>query len=252
MRLPEGYSKDMHRVWCQPPRQVAMDLDKVVRDDLGTGPGLSAVDVRLDLIPMNDPAAQQNQSFTLVEDTPSSVPSSGTPTGQVPDNPQFEEGLLSTSEAASLAGVDSRTIRRWFNSGKIRGKLDGHKLLVYEEDTRKLSGTTPGTVDDFSPPDPGQDADVSGTEIVEVDITPDEEKPSQARTEVNPERDRLITIIEGQAHQLKAAGDVIMYLRSQLDEKDDAIKLLTCSKSLNWWQRLSARIAGKTGRASNE
>lgn len=252
MRLPEGYAGNIHHVWYQPPRQAAVDLDKVVRDVSGTGPGLSVDYVRLDFLSMNEPASQQNQPFPLAEDTASSIPASGTPTGQVPDNTESEEGLLSTSEAATLAGVDSRTIRRWHSSGKIRGKLDGHKLLVYEDDIDKLSGTTPGTVDDFSPPDPGQEADMSGAQIVEVDVTPEEQNVEPARPETNPERDRLITIIEGQAHQLKAAGDVIMYLRSQLDEKEDAIKLLTCSKSLNWWQRLSARIAGKTGRASNE
>lgn len=39
MRLSVGYSRDMHRVWYQPPRQCDTDLDKVVRDDSGTCPG---------------------------------------------------------------------------------------------------------------------------------------------------------------------------------------------------------------------
>jgi hypothetical protein len=41
---------------------------------------------------------------------------------------------------------------------------------------------------------------------------------------------RLVDIIENQAHQLKAAGDVIMYLRSQIEEKHTELtqlKLLT-------------------------
>ena len=51
----------------------------------------------------------------------------------------------------------------------------------------------------------------------------------------NPELQRLLSIIENQAHQLKAAGDVIMYLRSQVDDKDTQLKLLTDSQQKTGW-----------------
>jgi hypothetical protein len=53
-------------------------------------------------------------------------------------------------------------------------------------------------------------------------------------------------VIEGQAHQLKAAGDVIMYLRAQVEEKESQLKLLTDSQhNRGWWVRFSSWFMGK-------
>lgn len=192
---------------------------------------------------MNELPAQQEHTFTVPGDIKDEQGVSGTLPVNAPDGSGDDDDLLSTSEAASLAGVDSRTIRRWFSSGKIKGKLDGHKLLVYSADVLKMSGTMPGTVEDFNPSDPGQEADMSGAEVVDIEVSPPKEK--QASPDVNPERERLIAIIESQAHQLKAAGDVIVYLRSQLDDKEQEIKLLTCSESTSgWWAKFYRWFVG--------
>lgn len=159
---------------------------------------------------MNESAAQQNQSLSLAEDTPVSTRASGTATDQVPDGQESEEGLLPTSEDATLAGVDSRTIRRWFAAGKIRGKLDGHKLLVYADKIEKLSGTTPGTDDDFSPPDPGQQADMSGAEILDVDVS-------------GTDRDALI---EKMMNQLVGAAGRVSWLECELEQQRKELRLL--------------------------
>jgi len=125
----------------------------------------------------------------------------------VPAEPSDESGtFLTSSEAASLVGVDSRTIRRWFNSGKIRGKLDGHKLLVQAEDIRKMSGTAGATVD-FSP---GQPSDVSGIEIVDAEMS-------------GTNRDGLI---EKLVNQLVGAASRVSWLESELANKREEIKLL--------------------------
>jgi hypothetical protein len=75
----------------------------------------------------------------------------------------------------------------------------------------------------------------------------------EAVADPNPSFERLLTalerkdsVIESQAHQLKAAGDVIMYLRSQLDEKDTQLKLLTDSQLKHgWWRRFCSWLIGK-------
>jgi hypothetical protein len=57
----------------------------------------------------------------------------------------------------------------------------------------------------------------------------------------------LLKVIESQAAQLKAAADVITYQRSQLEEKDSQIKLLTDSQHKGgWWARFNAWFLGRT------
>ncbi len=46
---------------------------------------------------------------------------------------------ISTSSAAKLASVDSRTIRRWHDSGKVRGQFSKGKLLIAKEDVARLA-----------------------------------------------------------------------------------------------------------------
>lgn len=82
--------------------------------------------------------------------------------------------------------------------------------------------------------------------VVEVETGPDQDQIDPTpKAQTDPERDRLLSIIESQAHQLKAAGDVIIYLRSQVDEKDTQLKLLTDSQhKQGWWARFSSWFTG--------
>lgn len=92
--------------------------------------------------------------------------------------------FVSTSEAAKLAGVDSRTIRRWHEQKKVRGQFSKGKLLIVKEDlsqvdndaelfTSGTSGTESGTPEQTSetpeatdPGQPGQSADIPQTPAV--------------------------------------------------------------------------------------
>ena len=70
--------------------------------------------------------------------------------------------------------------------------------------------------------------------IVDVEVDPDAVNASTNDAEYQ----RLMSIIESQAHQLRAAGDVIVYLKSEVDEAKTQIKLLTDSQhKAGWWAR---------------
>lgn len=91
---------------------------------------------------------------------------------------------ISTADAAKLAAVDSRTIRRWYEQKKVRGQLSKGKLLVVQEDLLPASqepelfsagtpGTESGTVEGTArtpenddPGQPGQTADIPQTPAV--------------------------------------------------------------------------------------
>lgn len=68
-----------------------------------------------------------------------------------------------------------------------------------------------------------------------------------------PPNDVLVKVIESQgkqlealAEQLKAASQVIMYQRDQLEEKDHQIKLLTDRRHKDgWWRRLWQWTSGR-------
>lgn len=56
----------------------------------------------------------------------------------------------------------------------------------------------------------------------------------------------LLKVIESQAEQLKAASQVIMYQKSQLEQRDEQIKLLTDSQHKpGLWQQFRSWIATK-------
>jgi hypothetical protein len=89
-------------------------------------------------------------------------------------------------------------------------------------------------------------AEVTGAEPVTTakePVTPDSQPVLTSADNDN----RLVAIIENQAHQLKAAGDVIMYLRSQIEEKETQLKLLTDSQhKRHWWTSFCSWFLGRT------
>jgi hypothetical protein len=50
---------------------------------------------------------------------------------------------ISTAEAAKLANVDSRTIRRWYGQKKVRGQFSKGKLLIAHGDILSAAGDPP-------------------------------------------------------------------------------------------------------------
>lgn len=92
--------------------------------------------------------------------------------------------FVSTAEAAKLARVDSRTIRRWHEQKKVRGQFTKGKLLIVQEDllsvaeeadlfTSRTPGTESGTTEQAAgtpetndPGQPGQSSDIPQTPAV--------------------------------------------------------------------------------------
>jgi len=92
--------------------------------------------------------------------------------------------FISTAKASKIAGVDSRTIRRWHEQKKIRGHFSKGKLLVAQEDLSyitdetdvhsagasrtepRTSGSESGTAEADDPGRPGPTADISQTPSV--------------------------------------------------------------------------------------
>ncbi len=137
---------------------------------------------------------------------------------------------ISTSSAAKLASVDSRTVRRWHDAGRVRGQFSKGKLLIAKEDIERLtnedpilSGTTgtadatvsgaSGTPEGEREGRPGPDADMPAPVIAFSDFLDRIERLSRENGELRAllERERLET---------------------------QQLRLLTDSQhKANWWQR---------------
>ncbi len=78
---------------------------------------------------------EQGTSGTIQRDDP------GHP-GQNPIDATEVWTFISTAEAAKLAQVDSRTIRRWYEQKKLRGQFSKGKLLIAQEDLVALAALT--------------------------------------------------------------------------------------------------------------
>lgn len=163
-------------------------------------------------------------------------------------------------EAAKALGLHIDTVRKRLQKGKLRGfkvaDKFGEKWFVHitELPESKASQTRPSQEDQGGPappqddpsheaqrrpsaiqPDPNPEIiEAQGDPIVEVEIGP-EPAPHPAS---DVEYQRLMSIIESQAHQLKAAGDVIVYLKSEVDDAKAQVKLLTDSQhKAGWWAK---------------
>ena len=153
-------------------------------------------------------------------------PSHVTPTSQT------DAIETSVSEAARLLGITERSIWRRIKSGRLQAKTEHGKTIV----AIRQSDVRPTSSDSII------EASVTDTDVVLARdvglkvLADDERKRLQDLIESQSK------VIENQAHHLKAAGDVIVYLRSQNEDKDQQIKLLTDSehKKPSWWHRVSA------------
>jgi hypothetical protein len=78
---------------------------------------------------------EQGTSGTIRRDDPGH-------SGQSPIDATEVWRFISTAEAAKLAQVDSRTIRRWYEQKKLRGQFSKGKLLIAQEDLVALAALT--------------------------------------------------------------------------------------------------------------
>ena len=168
---------------------------------------------------------------------------------------------VSLEDAAKVLGLHIDTVRKRLQKGKIKGfKIAdkfGDKWLVHKDELDKARAvqsypTTPvqpapeliqAYPVDQAQSDPEQ---AQADPTVEIETGPEQAQGfSRTPSQPDPEVQRLMSIIESQAHQLRAAGDVIMYLRSEVDEAKSEVKLLTDSQHKNGWKRFCSWFIGR-------
>ena len=153
---------------------------------------------------------------------------------------------VSLEEAAKVLGLHLDTVRKRLQKGKIRGfkvaDKFGDKWFVHKDELNRGGLAQPcPTVQAQAAPELAQ-----GDPVVEIEIGPDQaQRDPEPQSQTDPAHERLMSIIESQAHQLKAAGDVIVYLKSELEGTKTELKLLTDSQhNPGWWARFSGWFMG--------
>lgn len=172
---------------------------------------------------------------------------------------------ISLEDASRILGLHMDTVRKRLQKGKIKGfkvaDKFGDKWLVDKDEverSRPVQPQTPNPIQsapELVQADPidqaqGEPRQVQTDPVVEIDLGPEQAQACPMPPLVaDQEYARLITIIESQAHQLKAAGDVIVYLRNEIDDAKNQVKLLTDSQhkqtEKHWWPRFCSWFAGK-------
>jgi hypothetical protein len=140
---------------------------------------------------------------------------------------------LSTAEAAKLARVDSRTVRRWFDQKKVRGQFSKGKLLIVQEDLlasaeqpEVVTAGTPGTE--------------SGTFERQFNESENDDPGRPGQSADKTDRSALIVSSEflDRIERLSRENGV---LRAMLDEQrreNEQLKLLSDSQhKAGWWLR---------------
>ena len=182
-----------------------------------------------------------------VTGTPQQVTSATEPVPDAfEDVPTSADGVP-VDQAAQILGTSINALKKRLRKGTLRGyKLDskhGEKWFVErsevteKERAAELSAEpvtgTPEQVTSASQPvtRASEDLPTSARGVQDGQLA---SLPALERLVISLEKKDAV--IESQAHQLKAAGDVIMYLRSQIDEKENQVKLLTDSQhKKGWW-----------------
>jgi hypothetical protein len=152
---------------------------------------------------------------------------------------------VSLEDAAKVLGLHMDTVRKRLQKGRLKGfkvaDKYGDKWFVHQDELVKSNSVQPNLSDQAqTAPDLIQPYPMDQTQadpMVEIEIGPDQVQGDRTFVVPDPTLERLVnalekkdSVIENQAYQLKAAGDVIMYLRSIVDEKDSQLKLLTDSQ----------------------
>jgi hypothetical protein len=155
-------------------------------------------------------------------------------------------------QAARVLGTSVNALKKRLRKGTLRGsKVDskhGEKWFVEKAELAKAEPVTRTKQE----PVPGALEQVTGATDLATDASTAVPTGTEDATEqidsLSPVFERLVlslekkdAVIESQAHQLKAAGDVIMYLRAQIEEKETQVKLLTDNQhKRGWWARFSS------------
>lgn len=169
------------------------------------------------------------------------------PTQAVPDHtPETMQDLddgVSLEQASKLLGLHTDTIKKRLRKGTLKGfkvaekygerwlvsrsALPSHTLQVVASPAQAVPDHAPQVVTSPTQAVPDHTLDRADSPAISV---------ADHISDASAIDAKLVTIIENQAHQLKAAGDVIMYLRSQIEDKENQLKLLTDSQhKRGWW-----------------
>ncbi|MBI2811353.1 MAG: hypothetical protein HYX67_11055 [Candidatus Melainabacteria bacterium] len=211
---------------------------------------------------MSEPILEIKTDFVSLdglEDVFDVEPVTGTGAEPIPGTPEPVTGAsgpvtdapgVPVEQAALALGTSVNALKKRLRKGSLLGtKVEskhGEKWFVAYSELANLA-PVPGTgAPDFAGiPEPVTRAAEPVTDTLTAMPTGAKGVPYQQVTEIMPALERLVTslekkdaVIESQAHQLKAAGDVIMYLRSQIEDKESQLKLLTDSQhKTGWWSR---------------
>lgn len=169
---------------------------------------------------------------------------------------------VTLEDAAKALNLHVDTVRRYLKTGKLSGfkakDKFGNKWFVdkkeisHEIQADQTLSTHSIQIDPaLSNPKIQADQPVSTPSIqidqslVDVEVCVENQKGEiESKTEsitLLAITETQLRVIENQSNQLKAAGDVIMYLRSQLEDKENTIKLLTDSQhKSSWWSKFSS------------
>lgn len=182
-------------------------------------------------------------------------------------HPDPSDGVA-LEEAAKVLGLHLDTVRKRLQKGKIKGfkvaDKYGDKWLVHKDELNKVrpfrpvqniqAQAEPDLIQAYevldepeqAQRDPGQ---AQADPVVAIQLMAGQAQASPVqKVQPAPEHERLMNIIESQAHQLKAAGDVIVYLKSELDDTKTNLKLLTDSQhKRGFWSRVSHWFVGSGG-----
>jgi hypothetical protein len=136
--------------------------------------------------------------------------------------------LWTLQDAAENLGLSTRTVLRKLKTGT----LCGHKILGANGPEWRIKPVA-------IPPQPTTTIKPS-VKTVTSDSSSTQDTPQDTTVQA------LLKVIESQAEQIKAASEVIMYQRDQLQTKDTHIKLLTDSQhKAGWWSRFCSWAARK-------
>lgn len=133
---------------------------------------------------------------------------------------------ISTAEAAKLARVDSRTIRRWHEQNKVRGRFTKGRLLILKEDLLSVADSSDDCSAGASGTEPGTSTGTSGTENFDDPGHPgpsaDKQTPALA----------FIDLV-GRIERLSRENGELRAMLEEQRRENQSLRLLTQNRS-NW------------------
>jgi len=173
----------------------------------------------------------------------------GTVNSEEPGQPGLEtidaveiETYISTAEAAKIAGVDSRTIRRWHEQDKIRGQFKKGRLLVAQGDLPVPENEEDVRAEAEEPGTPGTETGTSAR----VSGTTEEEEPGQPGQDPGHTPAVVFSDFLDRIERLSRENGELKVLLNEQQRQNKELRLLVDSTSKSgWWQRFYSWFMGR-------